>query len=122
MLSTSLMDEFEVFRSPPPLLPAVPRWRNYPEALGALPGLGPEIARRAVAMRDGPAAGLALIDAILARGDLADYPLAHSARAELCRRLGKTGDARASYERALDLTRQEPQRRFLERRLAQLPD
>jgi RNA polymerase sigma-70 factor, ECF subfamily len=76
----------------------------------------------AVAMRDGPAAGLALIDAILARGDLADYPLAHSARAELCRRLGKTGDARASYERALGLTRQEPQRRFLERRLADLRD
>jgi RNA polymerase sigma-70 factor (ECF subfamily) len=76
----------------------------------------------AVAMRDGPAAGLALIDAILARGDLADYPLAHSARAELCRRLGKTGDARASYERALGLTRQEPQRRFLERRLAELGD
>jgi RNA polymerase sigma-70 factor (ECF subfamily) len=74
----------------------------------------------AVAMRDGPAAGLALIDAILARGDLADYPLAHSARAELCRRLGKTGDARASYERALGLTRQEPQRRFLERRLSEL--
>jgi RNA polymerase sigma-70 factor (ECF subfamily) len=76
----------------------------------------------AVAMRDGPAAGLALIDAILARGDLADYPLAHSARAELCRRLGKAGDARASYERALGLTRQEPQRRFLERRLAELRD
>jgi RNA polymerase sigma-70 factor (ECF subfamily) len=76
----------------------------------------------AVAMRDGPAAGLALIDAILARGDLADYPLAHSARAELCRRLGKTGDARASYERALSLTRQEPQRRFLERRLGELRD
>jgi RNA polymerase sigma-70 factor (ECF subfamily) len=76
----------------------------------------------AVAMRDGPAAGLALIDAILARGELADYPLAHSARAELCRRLGKTGDARASYERALGLTRQEPQRRFLERRLAELAD
>src|SRR5713101_3406996 len=76
----------------------------------------------AVAMRDGPAAGLDLIDAILARGALADYHLAHSARAELCRRLGKTGDARASYERALGLTRQEPQRRFLERRLAELPD
>ena len=76
----------------------------------------------AVAMRDGPAAGLALIDAILARGDLSDYPLAHSARAELCRRLGKTGDARAAYERARGLTRQEPQRRFLERRLAELPD
>ena len=76
----------------------------------------------AVAMRDGPAAGLALIDAILARGDLADYPLAHSARAELCRRLGQTAAARASYARALALTRQEPQRRFLERRLAELLD
>jgi RNA polymerase sigma-70 factor (ECF subfamily) len=76
----------------------------------------------AVAMRDGPAAGLALIDAILARGDLADYPLAHSARAELCRRLGQTAAARAAYERALALTRQEPQRRFLERRLAELLD
>ena len=76
----------------------------------------------AVAMRDGPAAGLALIDAILDRGDLADYALAHSARADLCRRLGKVGDARLSYERALALTRQEPQRRFLERRLAELAD
>ena len=76
----------------------------------------------AVAMRDGPLAGLALVDTILSRGDLADYPLAHSARAELCRRLGKTGDARASYERALGLTRQEPQRRFLERRLTELRD
>jgi RNA polymerase sigma-70 factor (ECF subfamily) len=76
----------------------------------------------AVAMRDGPMAGLALIDTILGRGDLADYALAHSARADLCRRLGKSGDARASYERALSLTRQEPQRRFLERRLAELGD
>jgi RNA polymerase sigma-70 factor (ECF subfamily) len=74
----------------------------------------------AIAMRDGPAAGLALIDAILARGDLADYHLAHSARADLCRRLGRTADARASYERALALTRQEPERRFLERRLREL--
>jgi RNA polymerase sigma-70 factor (ECF subfamily) len=76
----------------------------------------------AVAMRDGPAAGLALIEAILARGELADYPLAHSARAELCRRLGKTAEARAAYEHALGLTRQEPQRRFLERRLGELRD
>jgi RNA polymerase sigma-70 factor (ECF subfamily) len=75
----------------------------------------------AVAMRDGPSAGLALIDAILARGELADYYLAHSARAELCRRLGRTTDARASYQRALALTRQEPEQRFLERRLADLP-
>jgi RNA polymerase sigma-70 factor, ECF subfamily len=76
----------------------------------------------AVAMRDGPAAGLALVDAILSRGALADYHLAHSARAELCRRLGRTADARASYARALDLARQEPQRRFLERRLSELLD
>jgi RNA polymerase sigma-70 factor (ECF subfamily) len=74
----------------------------------------------AVAMRDGPDAGLSLIDAILARGDLADYHLAHAARADLCRRLGRTADARASYEMALSLARQEPERRFLERRLAQL--
>lgn len=74
----------------------------------------------AVAMRDGPAAGLVLIDAILARGDLADYHLAHSARAELCRRLGRNGEARASYARALSLARQEPERRFIERRLAEL--
>jgi RNA polymerase sigma-70 factor, ECF subfamily len=76
----------------------------------------------AVAMRDGPLAGLALIDAILARGDLSDYHLAHSARAELYRRLGRTAEARASYERALGLTRQEPERRFLERRLGELRD
>jgi RNA polymerase sigma-70 factor (ECF subfamily) len=76
----------------------------------------------AVAMRDGPAAGLALVDAILARGDLGDYHLAHSARADLCRRLGRTAEARASYERALALTRQEPERRFLERRLGELRD
>jgi RNA polymerase sigma-70 factor (ECF subfamily) len=76
----------------------------------------------AVAMRDGPAAGLPLIDALLARGALADYHLAHSARAELCRRLGRAADARASYTRALELARQEPQRRFLERRLSELLD
>ena len=74
----------------------------------------------AVAMRDGPAPGLALIDAILARGDLADYHLAHAARADLCRRLGRAGEARASYERALSLARQEPERRFLERRIGEL--
>ena len=74
----------------------------------------------AVAMRDGPAAGLALVDAILARGDLRQYYLAHSARADLCRRLGQTDEARASYRRALELTRQEPERRFLERRLREL--
>jgi RNA polymerase sigma-70 factor (ECF subfamily) len=74
----------------------------------------------AVAMRDGPQAGLALIDAILARGDLSDYRLAHAARADLCRRLGRSAEARASYERALALTKQEPERRFLERRLGEL--
>ena len=74
----------------------------------------------AVALRDGPAAGLALVEAILTRGDLADYHLAHSARADLCRRLGRAADARTSYERALALTRQDPERRFLERRLAEL--
>ncbi|WP_447980121.1 RNA polymerase sigma factor [Candidatus Nitrospira bockiana] len=74
----------------------------------------------AVAMRDGPAAGLALIDAILARGELTNYHLAHAARADLCRRLGHTVEARASYERALRLTQQEPERRFLERRLREL--
>jgi RNA polymerase sigma-70 factor (ECF subfamily) len=71
----------------------------------------------AVAMRDGPLAGLELIDAILAQGELADYHLAHAARADLCRRLGRTAEARASYQRALALARQEPERRFLERRL-----
>ena len=74
----------------------------------------------AVAMRDGPQAGLTLVDALLARGDLADYRLAHAARADLCRRLFRIDDARESYERALALTRQEPERRFLERRLAAL--
>lgn len=75
----------------------------------------------AVAMRDGPAAGLAVVEAILARGDLADYHLAHAARADLCRRLGRTEEARAAYRRALELVRQAPERRFLERRLAELP-
>jgi RNA polymerase sigma-70 factor, ECF subfamily len=74
----------------------------------------------AVAMRDGPKAGLALIDEIVARGDLADYHLVHAARADLCRRLGRTEEARASYGTALALVRQEPERRFLERRLAEL--
>ncbi len=74
----------------------------------------------AIAMRDGPAAGLALIDALLARGQLADYHLAHSARADLCRRLGRIPEAIAAYQRAMALTQQGPERRFLERRLAQL--
>ncbi|MFZ5510707.1 MAG: RNA polymerase sigma factor [Pseudomonadota bacterium] len=74
----------------------------------------------AVAMRDGPAAGLALVDAILERGELQDFHLAHSARADLCRRLGRTAEARAAYQRALALARQEPERRFLQRRLDEL--
>jgi RNA polymerase sigma-70 factor, ECF subfamily len=74
----------------------------------------------AVAMRDGPAAGLALVDDIIERGDLANYRLAHAARADLCRRLGRTAEARDAYERALALTRQEPERRFLERRLSEV--
>ncbi|MEQ1438777.1 RNA polymerase sigma factor [Fontimonas sp. SYSU GA230001] len=74
----------------------------------------------ALAMRDGPAAGLALIDAILAEGELADYHLAHAAKAELCRRLGRKDDARAAYLEALGRARQAPERRFLEQRLAAL--
>ena len=74
----------------------------------------------ALAMRDGPEAGLAVVEALLARGDLADYRLAHAARADLCRRLGRAAEARKSYQRALELTQQAPERRFLERRLAAL--
>jgi RNA polymerase sigma-70 factor (ECF subfamily) len=75
----------------------------------------------AVAMRDGPESGLTLIEDLLARGDLDDYYLVHAARADLCRRLGRSADARTSYTRALALTRQEPERRFLEGRLKELP-
>lgn len=74
----------------------------------------------AVAMRDGAAAGLVIVDALLAQGDLAEYRLAHAARADFCRRLGKTAEARAAYQRALELTSQAPERRFIERRLAGL--
>jgi len=74
----------------------------------------------AIAMRDGPAAGLGIVDAILARGDLADYQLAHAAQADFLRRLGRFDESRTAYERALALTRQEPQRRFIERRLAEI--
>jgi RNA polymerase sigma-70 factor (ECF subfamily) len=76
----------------------------------------------AVAMRDGPEAGLALINAILLRGELADYHLAHAAQADLYRRLGNNTQARVAYERALNLTQLEPERRFLERQLRELPD
>jgi RNA polymerase sigma-70 factor, ECF subfamily len=74
----------------------------------------------AVAMRDGPLAGLQIVDGILTQGDLGDYHLAHAARADLCRRLGKTIDARESYQRALALVHQKPERRFLENRLREL--
>src|SRR4029078_127654 len=74
----------------------------------------------AIAMRDGPSAGLSLIDAILARGDLADYHLVHAARADMFRRLSQPDAAREAYQQALTLVRQEPERRFLEQRLAEL--
>jgi RNA polymerase sigma-70 factor (ECF subfamily) len=74
----------------------------------------------AIAMRDGPEAALPLVERILGRGDLAEYQPAHAARADLCRRVGRTADARAAYERALELTQQEPERRFLQARLHEL--
>ena len=74
----------------------------------------------AVAMRDGPAAGVALSDEILARGELSDYHLAHSARGELHRRLGNVAEARESFERAIGLVQQGPERRFLEQKLSEL--
>jgi RNA polymerase sigma-70 factor (ECF subfamily) len=95
--------------------------RLYGALLQMVPSPVVELNRAvAVAMQDGPLAGLALIDAILARGDLRDYHLAHSARADLCRRLGRLTEARSSYEQALSLVRQEPERRFLESRLREL--
>jgi RNA polymerase sigma-70 factor (ECF subfamily) len=93
----------------------------YDLLLRAMPSPVVELNRAvAVAMRDGPAAGLELIDAILGRGELASYHLAHAARGELYRRLGKTAEARVFYERALALTSQAPERRFIERRLREL--
>jgi RNA polymerase sigma-70 factor (ECF subfamily) len=74
----------------------------------------------AIAMRDGPEAGLALVDGLLGRGQLTEYRLAHAARADFLRRLGRRGEARAAYERALELTKQEPERRFLQRRIGEL--
>jgi RNA polymerase sigma-70 factor (ECF subfamily) len=93
----------------------------YDLLLGSGPSPIVELNRAvAVAMRDGPAAGLGLIDAILARGDLTGYHLTHAARADLCRRLGRSADARMSYQKALDLAQQAPERRFLEKRLSAL--
>jgi RNA polymerase sigma-70 factor (ECF subfamily) len=74
----------------------------------------------AIAMRDGPEAGVRLIDGLLSQGGLESYPLAHAARADLHRRLGNKADARSSYERALAITPMGPQHRFLENRLREL--
>ncbi len=100
-------------------------WKRIVDLYDALQLLQPSPVvelNRAVtlAMRDGPAADLTLIDALLAGGELDEYYLAHAARADLCRRLGRTAEARAAYRQALTLTRQEPERRFLEKRLAEL--
>jgi RNA polymerase sigma-70 factor (ECF subfamily) len=93
----------------------------YDVLLKAEPSAVIELNRAAaIAMRDGPEAGLALIDKILALGELVDYYPAHAARAELCRRLGRDNDAVAAYKRTLELVTQEPERRFLERRLTEL--
>lgn len=93
----------------------------YDVLLRALPSPVIELNRAvAVAKRDGPGAGLSLIEGILQRGDLQDYHLAHSARAEFCRQLGRVDEARIAYVRALELTRQEPERRFIEGRLSEL--
>lgn len=93
----------------------------YDVLLQALPSPVIELNRAAaLSRRDGPLAGLTLVDGILQRGELLDYHLAHSARAEFCRQLGRVEEARAAYQRALELTQQVPERRFIERRLAEL--
>jgi RNA polymerase sigma-70 factor (ECF subfamily) len=93
----------------------------YDVLLRAVPSPVIELNRAAaISQRDGPQAGLTLVDAILERGELLDYHLAHSARAEFCRQLGRKQEARAAWERALELTRQEPERRFIEERLKAL--
>jgi RNA polymerase sigma-70 factor (ECF subfamily) len=93
----------------------------YDLLLQALPSPVIELNRAvALAMRDGLQAGLKLIDGILERGDLSEYHLAHAARADFCRRLGRNEEALASYHRALELVRQDPERRFLESRIREL--
>jgi len=104
---------------------AVTDWRQivalYDQLLRIYPSTVVQLNRAvAIAMRDGPEAGLALIDAVLEHGELANYYLAHSARADMCRRLGRTAEARSSYEQALALTQQEPERQFLQERIRQL--
>jgi RNA polymerase sigma-70 factor, ECF subfamily len=105
--------------------PAATDWRQivavYDQLLRIQPSPVVRLNRAvAIAMRDGPEAGLAQIEALLERGELANYYLAHSARADLCRRLGRTAEARSSYEKALTLTQQEPERQFLQERIRQL--
>ena len=105
--------------------PAATDWERILGLYDVLVGMAPspvvELNRAvAVAMRDGPQAGLEVINGILGRGDLADYHLAHASRADLCRRLGRTTEARDAYRRALALTQLEPERRFLEKRLAEI--
>ncbi|MGQ0651087.1 MAG: RNA polymerase sigma factor [Betaproteobacteria bacterium] len=100
-------------------------WAQIVALYDVLDGMAPSPVVRlnravAVAMRDGPAAGLRLVEEILSEGELDNYHFAHAARADLCRRLGRKGDARAAYERAVALARQEPERRFLQRRLEAL--
>jgi RNA polymerase sigma-70 factor (ECF subfamily) len=100
-------------------------WRQitllYDQLLRIQPSPVVELNRAvAIAECEGPEAGLALIDAVLAQGELANYYLAHSVRADMCRRLGRTDEARSSYEKALALTKQEPERKFLQERIRQL--
>jgi RNA polymerase sigma-70 factor, ECF subfamily len=100
-------------------------WRQivalYDQLVGIQPSPVVQLNRAvAIAMRDGPEAGLTHIDAVLEQGELANYYLAHSARADMCRRLGRTAEARSSYEKALALTQQEPERQFLQERIRQL--
>ena len=100
-------------------------WRQIVMLYNRLAGIQPspvvELNRAvAIAMCEGPEAGLRLIEGLMARGEMATYHLAHSARADLCRRLGRTTEARSSYQKALTLTQQEPERRFLEERLRHL--
>ena len=93
----------------------------YDQLLVADPSPVVELNRAvSIAMRDGPEAGIALVDSLLERGVLDDYHLAHAARADLLRQVGQNGEARAAYQRALELARREPERRFLQRRIAEL--
>lgn len=93
----------------------------YDLLLRAVPSPVIELNRAvALAMRDGPLAGLTVVEGILARGELRDYHLVHSARAQFCRQLGRVEEAREAYQRALELTQQEPERRFIEGRLRDL--